>query len=187
MDTAFGTDLLPRRVYKKITDITPADLHALGAAGLLLDIDNTLAYDGSFTFFPGVKPWVQAMAATGVPMMILSNTYALRARVLAKKLGLPYLAQAEKPSTRGYLRCASQLDLPPESLAMAGDQLFTDVRGAVAAGCIPLLVLPQHKELLFYFRYRKLRGMERQFLQENGLPVSPKTITPRETPGGAQT
>ena len=169
MDTTLREDLLPRRIYRKVTDITPADLTALGAKAFLLDIDNTLAYDSSFTLFPGVRTWVQEMKDAGVPLMILSNTYPLRARSIARRLGLPYLAFADKPTAKGFLECAKRLEVEPAALAMAGDQLFTDIRGANAAGCIPLLVRPQHTEIVLYFRYQKLREIERRFLAENGM------------------
>lgn len=178
MDTTLREDLLPRRIYNRITEITPEELSSLGAAALLLDIDNTLAYDSSYTFFPGVKEWTRRMISAGVPMMILSNTYTLRARSMARRLGLPYLAMAEKPSSRGFKKCAELLGLEPASVAMAGDQLFTDIRGANAAGCIPLLIRPQHTEILFYLRYQKLRKIERRFLAAEGL--LPETEAPAE-------
>lgn len=179
MDTTLREDLLPRRIYNRITDITPEELSLLGASALLLDIDNTLAYDGSYTFFPGVKEWAQKMRAAGIPMMILSNTYPLRAHNLARRLGLPYLAMAEKPSPKGFRKCAERLGVDMQSVAMAGDQLFTDMRGANTAGCIPLLIRPQHTEILFYLRYQKLRKIERRFLADEGLlPTEDETAAP---------
>ena len=182
MDKTLRDDLLPRRIYQKITDITPADLDAEGADALLLDIDNTLAFDGSFTLFPGVREWAREMRAAGVPMMILSNTYPLRAHSLARRLGLPYYALAEKPSPKGFLKCAEKLGVDPAALAMAGDQLFTDIRGANTAGCIPLLVRPQHTEVLFYFKYQKLRALERDFLRDNGFTDPAQEAQPTEGP-----
>ncbi len=164
MDTTFRDDLRPHSIFGSITEITPAALAEAGAAALALDIDNTLAYDSSFTFFPGVREWAAEMRRAGVPMMILSNTYPLRAKLLADKLGVPYLALAEKPNARGFIKCAERLGVPPAALAMAGDQLFTDIRGANAAGCIPLLVRPQHREIVRFFHYRRLRAKEKEIL-----------------------
>lgn len=156
--------LAPRRRFSRITDVAPDDLQALGAKALALDIDNTLAYDGTYTLFTGVLAWAAEMKAAGVPMAILSNTYPLRARRIAKRLGVPYVAHAEKPAAAGFLAAAGALGVPVSALAMAGDQLFTDVRGANAAGAIPLLVAPRHRELLRFFYYRRLRRKEREIL-----------------------
>ena len=164
MTAELNRELRPVRIFDRVTQITPDALAAAGAQALALDIDNTLAYDASFTFFPGVREWAAKMLAAGVPMMILSNTYPLRARVLAGKLGVPYIAAADKPNARGFRKCAGALGVPSQALAMAGDQLFTDIRGANAAGCIPFLVRPQHKEILRFLHYRRLREKEQEIL-----------------------
>ena len=168
MNTAPTGKERPARVFARVTDITPDALAAAGARALAVDIDNTLAYDSTFTFFPGVRGWAARMQAAGVPMIIVSNTYPLRARLLASKLGVPYVAMAKKPSPAGFLRAAQTLGVPVSALAMAGDQLFTDIRGANAAGCVPFLVRPQHREVLRFFYYRRLRKKERELLNGSG-------------------
>lgn len=169
MDTTLREDLLPHRIFKTVTDITPEALAAVGAKALALDIDNTVAYDTTYTLFPGMREWVRGMQAAGVPMMILTNTYDARARSFAKRLGLPWFSAADKPSPAGFRHCAEAMGVDISELAMAGDQLFTDIRGANTAGAIPLLVLPRHREIFMFFYYRWLRKRERGYLEEHGF------------------
>ena len=169
MDTTLREDLLPRRIFSAVTDLTPEALAAEGAKALALDIDNTIAYDSTFTLFPGVREWVRGMQAAGVPVMILTNTYELRAKSFAKRLGLPWFAAAEKPAPEGFRRCAAALGVEVSELAMAGDQLFTDIRGANAAGSIPLLIRPRHPEIFMFFYYRRVRKKERGYLEAHGF------------------
>ena len=161
-----GDDLRPRRIHKKISDITPQELRELGAKAAAVDLDNTLAYDGSFTPFEDAVPWVQSMKAAGIPIVLFTNTYHLRAKIMGRKFGLPYVSPGQKPAAWGFHKCAAMLGVKVGELAMIGDQLFTDIRGANNAGAISILVRPRHTEILLYFRYQKLRKLENTFLNK---------------------
>ena len=168
-DNTISDDLLPKYFFDRITDITPADFAAMGAKAVAIDIDNTIADDGAFHLFHGVRAWVKRIQAAGIQVVILTNTFPLRAKFISRLLGrLPYVANAEKPRQKGFQKAADLLGIPIGEMAMVGDQLFTDIRGANEAGAIPVRVKFRRPELLGYFHYRKLRHKEKKFLISKG-------------------
>ncbi len=160
-----GDDLRPRRIFTKISEVTPEVLSELGAKAVAVDLDNTLAYDATFRPFDDAIPWVEAMRSAGIPVILFTNTYHLRAKIMGRKFGLRYVSPGRKPAPDGYHRCASILGIELGDLAMIGDQLFTDIRGANNAGAISILVRPRHREILLHFRYKKLRRLENIYLR----------------------
>ena len=164
-----GEAYRPRYVFQKISDITPAFFLSTGAKAAAVDLDNTLVYDGSFTPFPDAVQWVNGMKAAGIPVILFTNTYTLRAHVLSKKFGLDYISPGRKPAPDGFAKCAMALKTPFPELAMIGDQLLTDVRGANNVGAISMLVRPRHREILLFFRYIRIRRAERDYLRRIGM------------------
>ncbi len=169
IDRSFDNNCTPQFFFDKLTDITPEDLKNIGARAVALDIDNTTAYDSVLTLIPGAKEWVAATAKAGFPLIIISNTYHLRAKIIAKKLGgLPYIANSKKPNTKNIVRGAEMLGVKVQELCLIGDQLFTDMRGANDAGAISVRVRPQRTEYLFFIRYKILRKQEHDYLKLKG-------------------
>ncbi len=168
-DTSFTDDLLPKYFFDHITDITPEDLAAMGARAVAIDIDNTIAHDGAFHLFHGVRAWVKRVREAGIPVIILTNTFPLRAKFISRVLGrLPYVANAEKPRQKGFQKAAEKLGVPVGEMAMIGDQLFTDIKGANEAGAIPVRVKFRRPEIFGYFHYKKLRRKEKKYLISKG-------------------
>lgn len=164
-----GEEFRPDFVFDKISDVTPAVFRASGAKAAAVDLDNTLAYDGSFTPFPDAVQWVKDMREAGIPVIMFTNTYPFRARVMGKKFGLAYVSPGQKPAPWGFRKCAELLGVEIGELAMLGDQLFTDIRGANNVGAVSMLIRPRHREILLFFRYVRLRRMEREYLKSIGM------------------
>lgn len=126
-----------------ITELTPDWFASRGIRLMLLDFDNTivpyhvLEPDECFT------NWLQEIRNAGVKVMVVSNSRKSR-RVpgFCDSRDIPWIIKAGKPSPRGILRAMEQMDCRPEETAMAGDQTFTDVLGANAAGVTSVLVKP---------------------------------------------
>ena len=57
--------LMPRYRFKCVLDVTPADLQKMGAKAVGLDIDNTLAPDGTMKFIDGAKEWIDNIQDAG--------------------------------------------------------------------------------------------------------------------------
>lgn len=169
IDRSFDNNCTPQYFFDKITDITPAQLNKMGVKAVALDIDNTTAYDSIMTLLSGVEKWVSDTAKAGFPLIIISNTYTLRAKHIAKKLGgIPYIANSKKPDPKNIIRAAKMLDVKVGEMCLIGDQLFTDIRGANDAGAISVRVRPQRTEYLFFIRYKILRKQEHDYLKLKG-------------------
>lgn len=169
IDRSFENNCTPQYFFDKLTDITPEALKSMGVKAVALDIDNTTAYDSELTLIPGVREWISAIEKAGFPMMIISNTYPLRAKLISKKLGgMPYIANSKKPNPKNIRRAAYMLGVKIGEMCLIGDQLFTDIRGANDAGAISVRVRPQRTEYFLFFRYKLLRKQEHDYLKLKG-------------------
>lgn len=59
-------------------------------------------------------------------------------------IGVDYVYNAHKPSTKNYVRAMEIMGTDKENSLFIGDQLFTDVWGAKRAGILTYLVKPIH-------------------------------------------
>ncbi len=151
----------PTIYRRRITDITVADLQALGAQGILLDVDNTLTTHDNPQLEPAVSAWLDAMRVAGFPLTVVSNNCEERVRPFAEKIGLEYQANAAKPLPRGYMAAAAKLDLQPWQCVAVGDQIFTDILGANLAGmpCVLLEPIEPEVEQRFIVFKRKIERL----------------------------
>ncbi len=124
-----------------------------------------LVFDATFKFRKGASLWVETVKKAGIPVIIVSNTSALRAVFLANKLKTSYVSLARKPSPKGVLKAAKKLNIDVSKLGMVGDQIFADVEAANAAGAVPLLVDPARPEVVFGRRFKAIRKREQPLLE----------------------
>ena len=98
--------------------------------------------------FPDVEPCLEALAARGLRVAVVSN-WDERLRPLLGRLGLAdrfefVVASAEigahKPSRQVFVHAADRLGLPPPALMHVGDSCREDLDGARSAGWQALLV-----------------------------------------------
>lgn len=160
-------DAYPQYEYKRITDITVEDLRKMGAKAVAIDLDNTTVLDSTLHAPGGVREWLRDVRFSGFPVIIISNTYPIRAWMLSKKFGkLPWISMADKPHTSAFFKAAKMLNVDVSELAMIGDRLFTDVMGANKAGAISVKVEPFEPEKLFAEKFRKERKKEHEYLEK---------------------
>lgn len=147
--------LHPRYRFHHITKIPPDWLAQRGIAVVLLDVDNTLTTHNNPVITPEVIGWLDAVKATGVRMLILSNNSAERVAPLAAQLGLGFISRALKPLWFGVRHACNQLQTGRGRVAVIGDQIFTDVLCANLAGVISILVEPIEAEAFWGFRLKR--------------------------------
>lgn len=99
--------------------------------------------------YPGVREGLERLAATGIPMAVITNKAS---RFLRPHLDLADLTHffrilvagddlpTKKPAPGPLLHVAAAFGLPPARLLMVGDSI-NDAQAARAAGC-PVLMLP---------------------------------------------
>ena len=168
-NTGLETNSLPRFFYNSITDITPDDIFRMGGTAVGIDLDNTAVYDSTGILFPGVKQWLKGIREAGLPVVIVTNTYTIRAKAIARKLGrLPYIANADKPDIKCFEKAVQITGTDIKGFVMIGDQLFTDVQGANNAGAISVRVKYKAQEILALFHFLKIRKLEKFYLESKG-------------------
>ena len=155
--------LYPDHYVHRIWDLSPEWLASHNIKVLLLDIDNTLTTHNNPDVPAEVMQWIHKIKQAGIRLFILSNNYPKRVAPFAQKLGVEYIANAAKPLDFGIRRVLKRLHANRRSLAMVGDQLFTDILCAKSAGVISILVEPMEKEPFLFFRLK--RRIEKKVLQ----------------------
>ena len=136
-------NIRPHRIITRLVDIDCDELAARGIRGVLLDLDNTLTPWRSIVIAPDVERWVGRLRQAGLTACIVSNAAtARRVRPVAERLGLPWVTRALKPLRRGFLRGMRLMGTTPDTTAMVGDQLFTDIYGANRLSLYIILVDP---------------------------------------------
>lgn len=145
----------PQYHFRNVMKITPKDIKKSGAAAVLIDADNTLAFHNSQEPYPGVVNWIKTIVSSGIPMIIISNNNKERVRPFAEKLGLPFVEKSAKPLPKGFLRACKRLGVPPSKVAVIGDQIFTDVVGGNLIGAKVFLTEPLGPETDGFIKFKR--------------------------------
>lgn len=145
----------PNIWIKNVLSIDEAFLRKYGIDALILDLDNTLSMHGDPAAEEGIPEWLDSMRAIGLKMVVVSNNTNKRVAPLARKLGLPFIANGAKPLTIGITRALRYLGTDRKRTAVVGDQIFTDVMGGNLAGTITILVEPFHAEKNIFFKLKR--------------------------------
>ncbi|MGM9998027.1 MAG: YqeG family HAD IIIA-type phosphatase [Candidatus Bruticola sp.] len=136
--------LAPNFKVSSVADVDLVQLRELGVKGILLDFDNTLVKWNGTSLPNSVCSWVKSAKAAGFRLCIVSNAVTSRLERVAKRLSIPFISQALKPSTMGLRRALKRLCLEQNEAIMVGDQLFTDILAGKCCGMHTALIRPQH-------------------------------------------
>lgn len=118
-------------------------LYEEGYRGLIFDIDNTLVPHGA----PADKratALFDRLKSIGFRCCLISNNQEPRVKMFNQDIGVDYVYNAHKPSTKNYVKAMEIMGTDKENSLFIGDQLFTDVWGAKRAGIQNILVKPIH-------------------------------------------
>lgn len=118
-------------------------LYEEGYRGLIFDIDNTLVPHGA----PADKratALFDRLKSIGFRCCLISNNQEPRVKMFNQDIGVDYVYNAHKPSTKNYVKAMAIMGTDKENSLFIGDQLFTDVWGAKKAGIMTYLVKPIH-------------------------------------------
>lgn len=147
----FTPDLYLSQIYR----LTPEILKKRGIKGVVFDIDNTLAPYGIAVCPDEVEDYLSSLEKEGIMTGYVSNNNEKRVSTFNTK-GRFYTAKSGKPGTLGVKRFMAYFELLPEEVALAGDQLFTDVWCARRAGVTSVLVPPiNRKNEPWYFVFKR--------------------------------
>jgi len=133
----------PRARVDSLAQLSPELLSQRGIRGLILDLDNTLVPWNTTRLTPETRAWLETVREHGVQLCIISNSAGdSRVQFVGESLGIPYVSKAVKPSQRAFRLALAEMNLSAEQVAVAGDQLFTDVLGGNRLGLFTGLVTP---------------------------------------------
>ena len=145
----------PNEYFNSVKDITIEFLEKNKIKGLIVDVDNTLI-NLERKMPAGVSDWAKNIQKKGIKICILSNSNKIdKVGSVAKIIEAPYIFFGKKPLKSGFLRAKEILKLNSENIAVVGDQIFTDILGANAAGMKSILLEPEQEEDSLSFRIRR--------------------------------
>ena len=134
---------VPEYSFKRLEDVTAEFLTGKGIKLLMLDLDNTIAPYGVTEPPESIALWAKGVKRAGIELYIVSNSKRPgRTEGFAKALNIGYIKAAGKPRPDACIKVVSIKKLPPESCALAGDQIYTDVLAANSAGVHSIVVKP---------------------------------------------
>lgn len=119
----------------------------------------------------GAKEWCNNLKQNGIKFYILSNTNKKdKVEKVANELDLPYIMFAKKPFKKGFLQAKKNLELESSQIAVAGDQIMTDVVGANRANMYSILTKPIDRRDIFMTRIKRpLEGcIIKRYLRNHG-------------------
>lgn len=156
--------LRPGAIYRAIWEIDVEQLAQKGIKHLLVDLDNTLVEYQKYEVHPQLEEWLARVNQAGFKVCIVSNSRrSQNVRALAERLKIPAVTRAGKPRLGGFLKALGILGCRPETTAVIGDQLLTDILGGNRLGCYTVLVRPLSKHE--FLGTRLVRIVERAILR----------------------
>ena len=132
----------PNYYIHKFNALRPDYLKEHGISLLVCDIDNTLVAHDVAHPDEEVLRFLNAIKASGIQIVFISNNVEERVKTFAKGLNIPYYPFAMKPLPKTYWRMLKDTGVKKQQVAMLGDQLLTDVLGANLAGLHTILTAP---------------------------------------------
>ncbi len=145
--------LFPDFYYKSAYTIDYGALYMSGKRGVIFDLDNTLVTHGA----PADQRALELMnylRGLGFSICFLSNNKEPRVKKFNEPIGAHYIFKAGKPKKEGYLKACEKMNIQPKDAVFVGDQIFTDVAGANAAGIMSILVkrIGFHEEIQIHLK-----------------------------------
>ena len=120
----------PDSYYPSIYKIDYQTLKKEKIDTLLFDIDNTITKVDDLNIPKETADLMENLKKQGFKILLFSNNHEQRAKPVAKKLNLPLLSDAGKPTKEAYDKALNILNSTKENTAAIGDQLLSDIVGA---------------------------------------------------------
>ena len=137
-------------------DVIPYEkLRDAGIRAVFLDLDNTLAIDGSHQADTYTKQLVARIREAGLTPVIVSNAESERALAFAASVPSDCIPKAKKPSTAIIQSYIAENNWQPHEILMVGDQLLTDVLCARRLGMNIILTKQRAKHEIIQIRLKR--------------------------------
>ncbi len=153
----------PDIYVKSVFELPLDELRKLGIRGLVFDIDNTVA---PFDVAEPDEEIVELFAylrKQGFKLCILSNNTKERVHLFNQRLKALAVHKAGKPGIKKLNRAMKIMGTEPDSTAMVGDQVFTDMWCGHRAGLFCIMTAPICNRDQLVTKVK--RGAERQVMK----------------------
>jgi len=107
--------------FCSVCDINLEWLQSECIKAILLDVDGTLVPEDCIDIPSEIRKWIWKMKDANIALCLISNAKRSRVKKVAKKLGIPFISRAEKPSSLGIRAAIDLLQLCKDSTIMVGD------------------------------------------------------------------
>ncbi len=134
--------IIPSSYVKDVYSINYKKLYKQGFRGIIFDIDNTLLPVNDINVPTELEELIRKIKRVGFNICIVSNNSLQRVLPPAQKLGVLYIAKADKPNKVAFDTALEELHEKKESVIMVGDQMLSDIKGANVYGIYNILVDP---------------------------------------------
>ena len=155
----FFPDIYIRSVF----ELPLEDLKARGIRGLVFDIDNTVAPFDVAEPEESIVELFAYLRREGFRLCILSNNNRERVHLFNTRLRTLAVHKAGKPGIRKLRRAMEKMGTTPETTAMIGDQVFTDMWCGHRAGLLCIMTAPICARDQLVTKVK--RGAERQVMK----------------------
>ncbi len=132
---------------QKLYEIDLVSLQNSGITALFLDVDNAIAHLNQNRPTKPARRFVRKAKRMGFEIILVSNVVvrqrAGRVQKMARKLGIGCVCAHWpdiKPHRSPYQKALELANVSPHHAAMIGDQLFTDMLGAIRTGIVAIWV-----------------------------------------------
>lgn len=166
--------LAPTWFVESIYDLDLDRLWQRGIRGIITDLDNTLIGWNVPQPDERLLDWTRRVQERGFKVCIASNNGQLRVEAFARHLDVPCLSKAGKPRRRGLRAAMEMLGTAPQTTALLGDQVFTDMLGGNRLGLTTILVRPiARREFLGTRMVRRVERLVLALLRRRGMLDKP--------------
>ncbi len=147
--------VFPHLYLDSILELELAYLRQRGIRGLFLDVDGTLKDHGSAEIGNNVLEWMGMIKESGITLSLCSNGRAGRIEQLARRLDVPFIAEAFKPFPFRCRRALKERGLLPHEMAMVGDQIYADVLVGRLSRMHTILIKPTSRVEPWFTRLKR--------------------------------
>lgn len=156
--------LTPKVYLESLFELDMTQIKNLNIKGLIIDIDNTLVQWDEKYASEKVIAWLKNLELEGFKVCLVSNNTENRVVKFNEKLKLPAIHRAVKPRVQAFEKALNLMGTTPETTAVIGDQIFTDILGGNRMRLYTILVVPLEGQELWWTTI--VRKIERRILKK---------------------
>lgn len=156
--------LTPNAYLDSLFELNMEQIKKLNIKGLIIDIDNTLVQWDKKYASEKVIAWLRNLELEGFKVCLVSNNSEDRVVKFNEQLKLPAIHRAIKPRVQAFEKALNLMGTTPETTAVIGDQIFTDILGGNRMRLYTILVVPLEGQELWWTTI--VRKVERRVLKK---------------------